>query len=504
MRYDQQNIAITGEGTLDGQAGDAHWWPWKGAPIRMDDGRAELQRGAAAAAGDGGARRARGAARLRRGRLPAAAVHPAVPLPQRADRRRDDPNSPMWEIHPVLCENVTVRGVTSTATGPNNDGCDPESCRDVLIERCVFDTGDDCIAIKSGRNADGRRVQRAQREHHRPQLRDEGRARRRHDRQRDLRRLRNVFAQDCRMDSPQPRPRAAAQEQRDARRRARATSTCATSRSGRWPNAVLSIDFYYEEGDKGPFTPVVRDIEMRNVTSGRASTALYMRGFPNSPIEDVRVIDCRFDGVAKGNVLEHVTRTRRPGTTINGAQLGEQSRARASLARRLHCSRLVQPQRRCAAARRRPPPWSVRVAESVMWRNPVVFDRWDYTAGLVLLAISGSARSTGDPRYAAYVKRSIDSLVGPTAASRPTRRRNTTSTRSTRAASLFALADATRDPRYDRAADALRAQLRTQPRTAEGGFWHKQIYPEQMWLDGLYMAEPFYAQYARATATRRR
>ena len=56
--------------------------------------------------------------------------------------------SPMWEIHPVLCTNVIVRGVKIDTHGPNNDGCDPESCRDVLIEDCVFDTGDDCIAIK--------------------------------------------------------------------------------------------------------------------------------------------------------------------------------------------------------------------------------------------------------------------------------------------------------------------------------------------------------------------
>ena len=66
--------------------------------------------------------------------------------------------SPMWEIHPLLCTNVTVRGVNIVSHGANNDGCDPESCRDVLIENCLFDTGDDCIAIKSGRNDDGRRV----------------------------------------------------------------------------------------------------------------------------------------------------------------------------------------------------------------------------------------------------------------------------------------------------------------------------------------------------------
>ena len=68
--------------------------------------------------------------------------------------------SPMWEIQPVLCENVTIRGVTVISHGPNNDGCDPESCNGVLIENCSFDTGDDCIALKSGRNNDGRRVNR--------------------------------------------------------------------------------------------------------------------------------------------------------------------------------------------------------------------------------------------------------------------------------------------------------------------------------------------------------
>ena len=59
-------------------------------------------------------------------------------------------NSPMWELHPVLCENVTVRGVTIRSHGPNNDGCDPESCRDVLIENCTFNTGGN---VYSGKDA---------------------------------------------------------------------------------------------------------------------------------------------------------------------------------------------------------------------------------------------------------------------------------------------------------------------------------------------------------------
>ncbi|HIU15980.1 MAG TPA: glycoside hydrolase family 28 protein, partial [Candidatus Ventricola intestinavium] len=67
-------------------------------------------------------------------------------------------NSPMWQVNPVLCTNITVRGLVIDSTGPNNDGCNPESCNYVLIEDCSFNTGDDCIAIKSGRDEDGHRL----------------------------------------------------------------------------------------------------------------------------------------------------------------------------------------------------------------------------------------------------------------------------------------------------------------------------------------------------------
>ncbi|MEZ4686410.1 MAG: glycosyl hydrolase family 28 protein [Bacteroidia bacterium] len=69
-------------------------------------------------------------------------------------------NSPMWILHPVLSENVTIDGVKVISHGPNSDGCDPECCKNVWIKNCYFDTGDDCIALKSGRNQDGRRIGR--------------------------------------------------------------------------------------------------------------------------------------------------------------------------------------------------------------------------------------------------------------------------------------------------------------------------------------------------------
>jgi hypothetical protein len=87
---------------------------------------------------------------------------------------------------------------------------------------------------------------------------------------------------------------------------------------GQLVDAILSIDFYYEEGDKGGFTPVARDIAVERVTSKKSMYGVYLRGFANAPIENIRVIDCHFDNVAKGNVVEHVHELDLSGTTING------------------------------------------------------------------------------------------------------------------------------------------------------------------------------------------
>src|SRR5205085_3273649 len=170
-------------------------------------------------------------------------------------------NSPMWEINPVLCTNVTVRHVTIDSHGPNNDGCDPESCRDVLIEHCTFNTGDDCIAIKSGRNADGRRINVPSENIivRNCEMRDghggvtvgseiSGGCW-------------NVFAHDCRMDSP--RLDRALRLKNNAMRGGLLRDIYMRDVTvGEVADSVLSIDFTYEEGAKGPFTPVARDVEL--------------------------------------------------------------------------------------------------------------------------------------------------------------------------------------------------------------------------------------------------
>jgi unsaturated rhamnogalacturonyl hydrolase len=141
-------------------------------------------------------------------------------------------------------------------------------------------------------------------------------------------------------------------------------------------------------------------------------------------------------------------------------------------------------------------PWSVRAARSVMQRNPQTHRRWDYTQGVVLGAIERVALARGDREMLAYVQRNMDRWIRPDGSIEGYDREEYNLDHIAQGRLLFGLLERTRQPRYRRAIDHLREQLRTQPRTSEGGFWHKKIYPQQMWLDGLFMAEPFYAQYA--------
>ncbi|NJD11776.1 MAG: glycosyl hydrolase family 88 [Gemmatimonadetes bacterium] len=136
------------------------------------------------------------------------------------------------------------------------------------------------------------------------------------------------------------------------------------------------------------------------------------------------------------------------------------------------------------------------MAAAVVWRHPVVHAEWDYTAGLVLLAIEQVGRRTGEARFLDYVRRNVEDVVGPDGTIRTYDLAEFNLDQGNEGKVLSPLLERTGDPRYRRAAELLRTQLRQQPRTSEGGFWHKQVYPRQMWLDGSYMAAPFLAQYA--------
>jgi unsaturated rhamnogalacturonyl hydrolase len=136
------------------------------------------------------------------------------------------------------------------------------------------------------------------------------------------------------------------------------------------------------------------------------------------------------------------------------------------------------------------------MAGSVMQRN-LTF-RWHYENGLALKAIEQVWLKTRDIQYWQYIKDSIDPFITPDGVIKSYSIEEYNLDQINPGRILFPLYRTTRDERYRQALYLLREQLRTHPRTSEGGFWHKKIYPHQMWLDGIYMASPFYAEFAAA------
>ena len=299
--FEQTNIAVTGEGTLDGQASEEFWWNW---------------------------------ARKSEGKQPMAAVdvkvlneqsEKGVPVEKRifGEGHYLRPNffqpyrctnvmiegltihrSPMWEINPVLCTNVIVRGLTIDTHGPNNDGCDPEASKDVLIEKCVFDAGDDCIAIKAGRNDDGRRVGVPSENliirnctmkdgHAGVAIGSEIAGG-----------CKNVFVYDCQMDSPNLER--ALRLKSNARRGGVIENIFMRNvQIGQVAEALLTVDLLYEEGPKGDFPPIVRNIYFDNVTSKSTPRMFFIVGFDRATIDNINVSNCTLAGLTSPEVIEH-------------------------------------------------------------------------------------------------------------------------------------------------------------------------------------------------------
>jgi unsaturated rhamnogalacturonyl hydrolase len=149
-------------------------------------------------------------------------------------------------------------------------------------------------------------------------------------------------------------------------------------------------------------------------------------------------------------------------------------------------------------------PWSVRMASSDMQRNPdaayLDFNKepkWNYTNGLVCSAVEQVWRKTRNEKFYNYVKAYADKMIDDNGVIKGYKPGEYNIDKVNSGKFLFDLLEQTGDKKYENALRALREQMRTHPRTSEGGFWHKQIYPHQMWLDGLYMGAPFLAEYAK-------
>ncbi len=140
--------------------------------------------------------------------------------------------------------------------------------------------------------------------------------------------------------------------------------------------------------------------------------------------------------------------------------------------------------------------WSVRMVESTLQRYTIKDFQWHYEHGLLVMAIQKVAEVTGENRYHKFVSDWIDHFVQSDGSIRTYRIDEYNLDQINAGKLLFVAYEQTGDDRYRAAIEQLREQMRTQPRTNANGFWHKQIYPYQMWLDGIYMAGPFLSEYA--------
>jgi polygalacturonase len=308
----QKNIAITGKGTLDGQGSEHHWWSWKGkwggtTPYGWKEGmpnQLPARKTLFQMAEDGVPVEKRVFGDGHYLRPPFIQPYECENVLIADVRVR---NSPFWNIHPVLCRNVTLRGVDVFGHGPNNDGVDPESVDHVLIEDCSFDTGDDCIAVNSGRNADGRRLNvpsqnilvrncRMKEGHGGVVVGSQisGGAR-------------WVFAENCQMDSPDLWY--AIRFKNNALRGGLLENFYYRDIDvGHVGRAAITCDFNYEEGANGAFTPQLRNVVVERLRVKNAVRVLDSQGLPKAPVNDITLRDCTFDGVSQPSIVKH-TRT---------------------------------------------------------------------------------------------------------------------------------------------------------------------------------------------------
>jgi polygalacturonase len=311
-------VAVTGKGTLDGGGSDSTWWPWAGKaehgwkpglPNQKTDRDTVMAWGQAGfpvehrVMGEGHFLRPNFIEMIRCRNVLISGVTIV--------------NSPMWVVHPLECTSVTVRDITVRSHGPNNDGCDPESSTDVVIRGCTFDTGDDCIAIKSGRNNDGRRTGKPCRNividdcmfkdgHGGITIGSEVSGN-----------VAGVYSRRCQVESPVLF--SALRLKNNAARGGTIEHVYLKDITVRLvARAAIDIDLFYEEGPNGAFLPTVRSIAVERMTVKACEKAFNLVGYENAPIRSIRLKDCIFEGVKNDPAVKNVLGFESTGTVVNG------------------------------------------------------------------------------------------------------------------------------------------------------------------------------------------
>lgn len=316
--YEEENIAITGKGLLDGNADNDNWWYWCGArKFGWHEARAGEQKPARAVLHQQMAdeidprKRIFGDGHFLRPNF----VQPYLCKNfWMADVKLV--NSPMWNLNPVLCENVLIERVTIISHGPNNDGCDPEASKNVWIRDCYFDTGDDCIAIKSGRDEDGRNIGRPAENHiiENCIMKDghggvvigseiAGGAK-------------NIYALNNVMDSPNL-DRALRLKTSSSRGGIIENVFFYNSEVGQFKDAAVLFDMFYEK--PGNHIPTIRNVwvENMNVTKG-GRYGVRANAYDVSPVTNFTMINCNINGVKEPYSVNHLKNLVLKNVVING------------------------------------------------------------------------------------------------------------------------------------------------------------------------------------------
>ncbi|HKJ45398.1 MAG TPA: glycoside hydrolase family 28 protein [Balneolales bacterium] len=308
--YGKENIALTGQGILDGQADNDHWWSWKGSKRfgwkpgmpKQGDKMNEPQLKKMMAKGVPAKKRVFGKGHYMRPTFVEFYRSKNILIKGVTVK-----NSPFWILHPTLSQNVTIDEVTTISYGPNNDGCDPECCTDVWIKNCHFSNGDDCIAIKSGRNQDGRRIGvptknlivedcHMQDGHAGVAVGSEMSGG-----------VENIFVQNCEMSSPHLE-RAIRIKSNACRGGEMKNFHYRNLNVGQVHGAVIRINMHYgsENGMNCHFPPTLKGVYIDNVNSQRSEHAIYIVGRKKKPVHDISIKNCNFRGVDSKNIIEYV------------------------------------------------------------------------------------------------------------------------------------------------------------------------------------------------------
>ncbi len=315
--YEQENIAITGKGILDGQASAENWWPWKGKEeYGYKEGMPQQEFPSSVQAKNGRIRNVLDL--MDRANIPVSErimgdgfyLRPSFIEPYLCKNILLEDftlnRAPFWLLHPMISENITVRNLILDSHGPNNDGCDPESSKNILIEGCYFNTGDDCIAIKSGKNGDGRRRNiPSENIIVRKCIMKDGHAAAAIGSEISGG-FRNLWVEDCEMDSPNLE-RIIRVKSNPLRGGDIQNLFVRNLNINRCEKAIFYVEMKYEKQLTGDFMPSVRNVQISNVNSQSSEYGIFIDGFEGkAQVSNVVIKDCNFNGVKRKNTPNRI------------------------------------------------------------------------------------------------------------------------------------------------------------------------------------------------------